>query len=90
MLTSADRLINLIFMIIENRALWLAGSLAVFKMAARFFDVSAQANQTHVPSEGCNVIYIKIMWRAVAALQTTVANIRDFLYEKYITETGEH
>ena len=45
--------------------------------------VSAQAAQTHVAREGCNVIYIKIMWRAGVALQATVENIRVFVWEIY-------
>ena len=40
-----------------------------------------QAAQTHVAREGCNVIYIT--WRAGVALQATVENIRDFVWEIY-------
>ena len=45
--------------------------------------VVPQAAQTHVAREGCNVSYIKIMWRAGVALQATVENIRDFAWEIY-------
>ena len=42
-----------------------------------------QAAQTHVAREGCNVIYITYVTRAGVALQTTVENIRDFVWEIY-------
>ena len=40
-----------------------------------------EAGQTRVAREGCNVSYI--MWRAGVALQATVENIRDFVWEIY-------
>ena len=40
-----------------------------------------QAAQTHVAMEGCNVIYITYVTRAGVALQATVENIRDFVWE---------
>ena len=43
----------------------------------------SQAAQTHVAREGCNVIYITYVTRAGVALQTTVENIRDFVWEIY-------
>ena len=43
----------------------------------------AQAAQTHVAREGCNVIYITYLTRAGVALQATVENIRDFVWEIY-------
>ena len=41
----------------------------------------SQAAQTHVAREGCNVIYITYVTRAGVALQATVENIRDFVWE---------
>ena len=46
-------------------------------------NMSTQAAQTHVAREGCNVIYITYVTRAGVALQTTVENIRDFVWEIY-------
>ena len=43
----------------------------------------AQAAQTHVAREGCNVIYITYVTRAGVAIQATVENIRDLLWEIY-------
>ena len=43
----------------------------------------AQAAQTHVAREGGNVIYITYVTRAGVALQATVENIRDFVWEIY-------
>ena len=40
-----------------------------------------QAAQTHVAREGCNAIYITYVTRAGVALQATVENIRDFVWE---------
>ena len=43
-----------------------------------------QAAQTHVAREGCNVIYIKIMWRAGVAFQA-----RDrwkYMYKRLVWE----
>ena len=45
--------------------------------------VYAQATQTQVAKEGCNVIYITYVTRAGVALQATVENIRDFVWEIY-------
>ena len=45
------------------------------------FHISSQAAQTHVAMEGCNVIYITYVTRAGVALQATVENIRDFVWE---------
>ena len=42
---------------------------------------TTQAAQTHVAREGCNVIYITYVTRAGVALQATVENIRDFVWE---------
>ena len=42
---------------------------------------TSQAAQTHVAMEGCNVIYITYVTRAGVALQATVENIRDFVWE---------
>ena len=52
----------------------------------KLFDVYSslglsQAAQTHVAMEGCNVIYITYVTRAGVALQATVENIRDFVWE---------
>ena len=54
------------------------------KRAVRVFSgrekaLLAQAAQTHVAMEGCNVIYITYVTRAGVALQATVENIRDFV-----------
>ena len=38
-------------------------------------------DQTQVAREGCNVIYITYVTRAGVALQATVENIRDFVWE---------
>ena len=43
--------------------------------------LEAQVAQTHVAREGCNVIYITYVTRAGVALQATVENIRDFVWE---------
>ena len=43
--------------------------------------IFTQAAQTHLAREGCNVIYIKIMWRTGVALQATIENIREFVWE---------
>ena len=45
--------------------------------------LEAQVAQTHVAREGCNVIYITYVTRAGVALQATVENIRDFVWEIY-------
>ena len=45
--------------------------------------VRSQAAQTHVAREGCNVIYITYVTRTGVALQATVENIRDFVWEIY-------
>ena len=50
---------------------------------SRFMRVLPQAAQTHVAREGCNVIYITYVTRAGVALQATVENIRDFVWEIY-------
>ena len=42
----------------------------------------SQATQTHVTREGCNVLTYK-KWRAGVALETTVENIRDFVWGIY-------
>ena len=44
---------------------------------------TAQVDQTHVARDGCNVIYITYVTRAGVALQATVENIRDFVWEIY-------
>ena len=49
----------------------------------RLNEVLPQAAQTHVAREGCNVIYITYVARAGVALQATVENIRDFVWEIY-------
>ena len=50
--------------------------------------LEAQAAQTHVAREGCNVIYTTYVTRAGVALQTTVEK-KETLYGKYITEICE-
>ena len=52
-------------------------------MLAKKGPVNTQAAQTHVAREGCNVIYITYVTRAGVALQATVENIRDFVWEIY-------
>ena len=53
------------------------------KMVVQNFGDKPQAAQTHVAREGCNVIYITYVTRAGVALQATVENIRDFVWEIY-------
>ena len=50
---------------------------------AKDSSVVPQVAQTHVAREGCNVIYITYVTRAGVALQATVENIRDFVWEIY-------
>ena len=52
-------------------------------MVVQNFGDKPQAAQTHVAREGCNVIYITYVTRAGVALQATVENIRDFVWEIY-------
>ena len=61
--------------------------LSNYILSDSFLRVLAQAAQTHVAREGCNVIYVTYVTRAGVALHATVENIRDFVWDDDDDET---